>query len=65
VVHIAKGFKEADEWDIQQQVSMTPQQRLAAAKELRDRVYPADAKDVRTSGVARYFRRSHRQSQLR
>lgn len=47
VVHIAKGFKEADEWDIQQQVSMTPQQRLAAAKVLRDRVYPANAKDVR------------------
>ena len=47
VVHIAKGFKEADEWDIQQQVSMTPAQRLAAAKELRERVYPADAKDIR------------------
>lgn len=46
-MHIAKGFKEADEWDIQQQVSLTPQQRLAAAKELRDRFYPADAKDIR------------------
>ena len=47
VVHIAKGFKEADEWDIQQQVSMPPQPRLEAAKVLRARAYPADAKDVR------------------
>ncbi|MGA2139376.1 MAG: hypothetical protein ABSH14_10985 [Verrucomicrobiia bacterium] len=47
VVHKAKGFKEADEWDIQQQVAMTPEQRLRAAKELRDRVYPTNSKDVR------------------
>ena len=47
VVHKAKSFKEADEWDIQQQVAMTPQERLDAAKELRDRVYPPPNKDVR------------------
>jgi hypothetical protein len=47
VVHKAKGFKEAEEWDIEQQVSMTPEQRLRAAKELCDRFYPANAKDVR------------------
>jgi hypothetical protein len=47
VVHKANGFKEAEEWDIQQQVAMTPEQRLRAAKELRDRVYPADSKDIR------------------
>jgi hypothetical protein len=47
VVHKAKSFKEADEWDIQQQVSMTPEQRLAAAKVLRDRAYPSDTKDIR------------------
>ncbi|HTS16793.1 MAG TPA: hypothetical protein VMP11_04400 [Verrucomicrobiae bacterium] len=47
VVHKAKGFKEAEEWDIQQQIAMTPEERLRAAKELRDRVYPANAKDVR------------------
>ena len=46
VIHKAKSFKEADEWDIQQQVAMTPEQRLRAARELRDRVYPANAKDV-------------------
>ena len=47
VAHKAKGFKEADEWDIQQQVAMTPDQRIRAAKELRDRVYPHNAKDIR------------------
>jgi hypothetical protein len=47
VVHKANGFQEADEWDIQQQLAMTPQQRLDAAKELRDRFYPRNAKDVR------------------
>lgn len=47
VVHKTKSFKEADEWDIQQQIAMTPEQRLRAAKELRDRVYPANSKDVR------------------
>jgi hypothetical protein len=47
VVHKAKSFKEAEDWDIEQQVAMTPEQRLRAAKELRDRVYPATAKDVR------------------
>jgi len=46
VVHKAQGFKEAEEWDIEQQVSMTPEQRMRAAKELRDRFYP-NAKDVR------------------
>jgi hypothetical protein len=53
VVHIAKNFKEADEWDIQQQVSMTPEQRLRAAKELRDRVYPPNAKDIRACHTKR------------
>ena len=51
VVHKANGFKEAEEWDIEQQVSMTPEQRLRAAKELCDRFYPANVPDVRTSGV--------------
>ncbi len=47
VIHKAKSFKEAEDWDIEQQVSMTPEQRLRAARELRDRVYPVNAKDVR------------------
>jgi hypothetical protein len=51
VAHKAKNFEEADEWDIRQQVAMTPEQRFRAAKELRDRVYPASAKDVRACHV--------------
>jgi len=47
VVHKSKGFQEAEDWDVEQQVAMTPEQRLRAAKELRDRVYPVNAKDVR------------------
>jgi hypothetical protein len=47
VVHKAKGFREAEAWDIEQQVAMTPAERIRAAKVLRDRVYPANAKDVR------------------
>jgi hypothetical protein len=53
VIHKAKSFKEAEEWDILQQVAMTPEQRLRAAKELRDRVYPANAKDVRACHAKR------------
>ena len=51
-VHKANGFKKAEEWDIEQQVSITPEQRLRAAKELNDHFYPANVPDVRASGVA-------------
>lgn len=51
VVHKANEFKEAEERDIEQEVSMTPEQRLQAAKELCDRFYPANVPDVRVSGV--------------
>ena len=47
VVHKANSFKEADEWDVKQQLAMTPQERFDAVKVLRERVYPKDAKDVR------------------
>jgi len=47
VVHISKSHKEAREWDIKQAVSMTPAERQAVAKELRDRVYGDKAIDVK------------------
>ncbi|MEZ4425632.1 MAG: hypothetical protein R3E98_19715 [Gemmatimonadota bacterium] len=47
VVNKAASHKEARRWDIEQQRAMTPQQRLRAARELKKRAYPADAKDVR------------------
>ena len=47
VINIAKNFAEAEQWDIEQQVNMTPNERMAIAKVLRERVYGLDAKDVR------------------
>jgi len=47
VVHRASSHEEARRWDIEQNVSMTPEQRLRAARELKDRAFPAEAKDVR------------------
>jgi hypothetical protein len=43
----SKNFKEAEDWDIKQQLSMTPEERQAAAKELRERVYGPNTKDVK------------------
>ena len=47
VVHISQGHEDAHRWDVEQQTSMTPQERLLAARELRERAFPRDAKDVR------------------
>ncbi len=47
IVHIAKNFEEAEQWDIEQNLAMTPEERLKAAKELKDRVYGKNPPDVR------------------
>ena len=47
MVHKASSHEEARRWDIEQQVSMVPEQRLRAARELKNRAFPRDAKDVR------------------
>ncbi|MBC8382383.1 MAG: hypothetical protein H8E22_00915 [Candidatus Cloacimonetes bacterium] len=47
IVHKTHSFKDAEKWDIQQQINMTPQQRMEAAKELKDRVYGKTTIDVR------------------
>jgi hypothetical protein len=47
IAHKAKSHEEASRWDIEQQVRMTPQERLEAARILKDRTFPPDAKDVR------------------
>jgi len=47
IVHKSYSFKEAQRWDIRQQVSMSHEQRQKAAKELRRRVFGKNAKDVR------------------
>ena len=47
VVNIARSHKKADDWDIRQQVAMSPQERIRASRELRRRAYPPPNKDVR------------------
>jgi hypothetical protein len=46
-VHKARGFRAAEEWDIAQQIRMTPRERWSVARRLKDRVYGRTAKDVR------------------
>ena len=49
VYHKAKNHKEAEAWDIDQHLRMTPEERQNAAKELRRRVYGDRTIDVRES----------------
>jgi len=49
IVHKAKSFKEAEEWDIMQQINLTPEQRQEVARELEEQVYGSDTVDVRVS----------------
>jgi hypothetical protein len=53
ILHKAKDFKEAEEWDILQEVQMTPDERQEAAKELAKRVYGTDTPDVREGQTKR------------
>jgi hypothetical protein len=47
VVNISKNAKEAEEWDIKQQLSMTPAERQEAARILKERVYGKNCPDVK------------------
>ena len=47
VVHKSHSYQDADRWNVEQQVAMTHEDRLRAAKALKDRTFPADSKDVR------------------
>lgn len=49
VFHKAKNKKEAEEWDILQQISMTPDERLSVADELKKRVYGKKVPDIKES----------------
>ena len=49
VVHIAKSFEEADEYDVMQQITMNVEQRQTAAKRLKEHYYGLNNKDVRES----------------
>jgi len=48
VFYIARNFKDAERWDIEQNISMTPAQRLKASWRLKTRIFPR-RKDVRAS----------------
>ena len=45
----AKNHKKAEQWDILQQIRMSPEERMAAAKELKKRYYGDNPTDVRSS----------------
>jgi len=49
-VHKSRSFREAEEWDVAQQLSMTPEKRREAARELQSRFF----------GLVRYRRRATR-----
>lgn len=43
----SNDFNSAEEWDIRQQVTMTPQERFQASRILKKEVYGTSNKDVR------------------
>ncbi len=47
IYHKAKNFKDAENWDILQQINMTPENRQRAAEELRKRVYGVKTIDLK------------------
>lgn len=47
IVQKAKTFKKAEEWDILQQIRMSPEERQAVSFTLRKRVYGSKSPDVR------------------
>ena len=48
IVHKSQNFQEAEEYDIQQHTKMSPPERQAVAKILRERYYGTDIPDVRS-----------------
>ena len=53
IVKRSRTFREADRWDIQQNLALTPEQRIQIAHALRKRAYPGKAKDIRECHRAR------------
>lgn len=47
VVHKSSSHEEARRWDVKQHNAMTPEERMRAARILKDRAFPPDVKDVR------------------
>jgi HEPN domain-containing protein len=47
ILNKAKNHREAEKWDIQQQVTMSPEERKQVALELKRRYYGSRVPDVR------------------
>ncbi len=47
IVKKSRSFRQAERWDILQNLSLSPEKRIQIAHALRKRAYPANAKDVR------------------
>jgi hypothetical protein len=47
IVHKAKNHKEAEAWDVTQQIMMSPEERQRIAGELKIRFYGKNSPDVR------------------
>ncbi len=60
VVNKAKSFKEAEEWDIIQQISLTPEESQKIACELKIKAYGTNTKDLRKVRVCKKIYISHR-----
>lgn len=54
VIHTSRSFEEAEEWDLQQYRSMTPEQRLDILQYLREEYYKF--KNVDRKGFQRIYR---------
>ncbi len=54
VIKISKSFKEAEEWDIEQAMSMTPEERLDIVQYLRERYYKMRNEDRK--GLQRVYK---------
>ncbi len=48
VANKAKNHKEAEQWDVYQQIRMTPKQRQEIVKELKKRFFGENPRDVRS-----------------
>ena len=48
-IHIAKNHQEADDWDIRQNLKMSPQERLRAARILQIQYFGKNTPDVKKS----------------
>lgn len=48
ILNKAKNNKEAEKWDILQQIKMSPEERMNVAKELKKKFYGKNPPDVRS-----------------